>query len=623
MKTCPKCTGQWPDSERFCLECGTPLPDALPVSAPTASGKSSNKKLVLVLVSILVAVTWAAGGVIAVLLLSGDSSGEHSGKQPSDVEDTDEDSQDGGETQPSLPAYATLFRDGKLYRVEFDTYKEMLITDQTGDWNGEMIYGVVATPDSRYVLFPGPATKGEESTDLRLRSLENLEEPYVVVDTKVSEYVVSTNSDTVLYLREDGEFYRYSISAGSRELIHSNVSNYQCSPDCQDIIFRVVEDPDTWQSSHYRIVDGNFGNIMLMPKARSSWYSDDLSLLLYIESEETPGYSQRLYRLDEQGNSTYIDDNVERVWEFDNHTYYYLKVTSGMRFADLLVDDSGDRRIYDTILNTLESYSSAQVYDLYYYDGHDSVRLAAGILDAQNISNQRGAMMYQYAGSGVSVSVSELAAQFDITYDAYEMIEFILDNHCSYGIVVDQRIFELPLTNVWDASFNEEMTRLAVVANWDDEEYFGDIYLLEYNGTSLGEARLLAHEADDAQFQGDELFYLSNGDLYVGSQSERVAKDALGTAYMPDGDLILVGYNADEDKETYSLGLYQNGQVINIIDGLENIYPLGGGVVLLHKPDDWYGYYYRGQVKEIAESLEDICEFRFGGPGEIYLYWPE
>ena len=595
MKFCPQCGAQQQDEAAFCTQCSaalevnsapaaeTPAAQA-PAAAPAPAAKKPLPKNLIAIIAGVLALVIVAGIVIACL-------------------------------PGSDPVYGVYYKDGEIYITDFESEEPVLLTDDLGSWSNGVLSAVVMTQDGKYVLYPDEVERGDKSVTIFFRETLDPEADSVKMAAKVTEYFVADDSDTVIYLTEKGELCRYSLSSEESETIAKNVKNYDCSEDGQNIFYETeTTKKDKTVRTAYRVLGGDIEESVELPKMYSYEYSEDLTVILYEEEHKETDKADKKYKtymIDENGEETVIDTEVENFWIMEDNSIYYRKSAKGQKLSKFIKNDTGET----VDMSVFDEYTIS-FYEFYKFDG-EAVLIADGLAGISCYSYEDAIFTYSIADKEGKVKLSELRENiYDISDAAWYVRENLQDGK---GIIAGDEAAKIEYDEIYRYGFSDDFDRIYIISEWDEEEDCGALYVADLDGANVGELEAVCEDVSSAMFIAGDLFYIQDDDLYIEGEDKAIAKDALGAMYAEETDTILVGYDRDEKDGTYAIGIY-DGEVTEICGKVNDIDLLESGMIVYEDDDDTYFYYVDGESVEIDDDIS-FRQIRIGGWGYLDLYW--
>ncbi len=596
MKFCSECGAQLEDNAVVCSACNAQLEEptaepAIAAEAPVSEAPSVKKPVMSKkLIGII------AGGLAVVILLGVLFACMGGG---------------------SDPVYGLYYKDGEVYLTDFESEEPILVTDDLGAWDSNVLDSMVMTPDGEYILFPDEIKSGDRHATLLIREATDPEADALKIASKVTRYFVADDSDTVIYLNADGDLCRYSISDEESEDIEKDVTSFSCSEDGQNILFRTEKTKnDKTTITYYRVLDGNIEEPTELPKWSNYDYSDDLTVIVYEEEHKANDKEDKKYKtymIDESGEEVQIDTQVAQIWIMEDNTVYYTKEGKAVKLSKYIKNDINDESLSTAILSILDSVEVTP-YEIYKYDGEPAL-LVENVMDATIRSYEEKIFTYVTLESSAKVKLSQLTDVGD--YDNvpnYVMAE--LEKAGKQGILVDDEAGALGIEDLYRYGFSEEYDRIYAITDWDAEENCGDLYVADLDGITVGDLEQVGSEVTSAQFCNGDLYYLADGDLYIEGEKKAVAKDSRGCMYLEDADMIIVAY--DWNDSAMALGVY-DGELVEIYDKIHDYSFMENGIVVYEDEDgDWF-YYKNGESLKLEDDIDEFVQIQVGG--YAYINW--
>lgn len=591
MITCPNCKGSLNDNARFCAYCGAALqavpiqtepeteqpesdavqiaperteentvysgnsfvnPAPAPKTEPKKKGKAGKVVLFsllgLLLLGILIAVS-----VFAVNLIINSSS-------------------------EKVPEYTLFCQDSELYYWDFDkngpvrVSRQILEEDISSDKLSffaeySLPYKCRINSDGDRLFYPDKNESIEDFDDgynLYYRDPNKLTEQPVKVDSDITSYDITSDGNTVIYVKNGG-LYKLNIKNNIKDKLSSDCGEFLLSSDGKRILFNIDGD-------FYVIIDGRQKELICSNAEKLNYCDDDITLLYYtvdgclykheigktrqkiasdiekvIEiSENGKIYYLRSYKTDfslidyldddmaesdkkqkaptappalpEEPTRPYSDDYEDpeeffaALEEFNvaYAEYIRLRTEHNQKYNEYqeLLDEYLEVKYRNEIREELknEKYSHT-FYALYYFDGTNETKVSDKITD-QFISVYFKEK-HDIVGCSVSSSEPEKLKMSYLFSDHYydsashlrEYIGKAFTDGKEYKLLIDRNVVEFEHEDAYGYTISDGGNVIYYKSNFDDEKSVCDIYKVTVKDGKLGKAELLDSEVLDVLLQ--------------------------------------------------------------------------------------------------------------------------
>lgn len=459
----------------------------------------------------------------------------------------------------------------------------------------------------------------------------DLKKSYPIAEDGISQYKISSDGKTVLYLTDSHEFYVKKFGKEAEKIDESVASHFQIDDDFETAVYKN-------------------GNVLYKCKAggKPEVISTDVYSLLQIYEDGTVYYTKQPEGVQSTGFSLadyFIDDLLESdknikepVFPECPDRYDYAtadEYSAAMEvYREAMTVYQEESRIYQDKLkrdevrerlktignDTAESY---ELIPIYYFDGKKETLVAKSSGMPSQISSKYPFLVFS-AKSGKSSHVVNrdklLMSEFKDPSEIYNKISLILremqflsdlngesdasptEKYVAYG----KDVYELGLSKITDAAFSKDGKTLFLVdgsTKLGSSHGVGPLYSLPTRQTGTYSPPALLDtdvKSYDLFTTDDNCVYFKNvqsdaGDLYV--DGKKVKSDVYTNAckYAEKSDALFFLTDWDKEQKCGTLMMYQNGSVRTIA---ENVYTYvttdRGSVVLL---TDYEGEKKQGMLK--------------------------
>lgn len=648
---CKNCGTQIADNAQFCPNCGT-AQDIKPVNIQQPNSKEYkkprkiNKKIIAVIAALMVVVSVVSFVVVPLI---------------------------DGILHPAKNSFITYVKDDELYINYSDDFSPQQLTKKYVlnsyyyfDSDEYACSNMEYYPEIKRIFFPDRVEDVDSDysaigMSLYYADLKKKDEPIepVKVDSLITDYVISDDGNKVYYLNANGGLYSSDLQTNTK--LAENVSSFFVDKDNNRISY-FIHHSDTEKSDLYTIVPGESAHKVAEDIDSEEYSSEDGNVICFISGNKlyvtVNGNSPKEITSCEEGEwirDCYADNagNVVYSRYIDIYTKDYidddlLAADNKIEYPDWTDEDYDakrdkyyEKKARDDIRTDLDDDALLRCYDLYYYDGSKSEKIAQHIDNIWEIDD--GFVYFD------SYTVNDIGRiKFSEVYNSvsdksiYGFREYIkskvLGNSIKSNVLINKTVNEIDEQRTLDnasgylgyiSKLNNDKTELYYMT--EDTELTGTVYKVAVNGDKLGQATKLYSDVcsfcinesgqlityrDPIKTGTDEYYSndLYSADLYI--DDKKIDTDVtVGTAYLigpstrnysmltDDGTLFYM--TSCTENRVYTLKQYDGKTSTTVASDVIGFYPVGKDMVYYitsYNDDSGDLYFWNGKETAFIDS---------------------
>ena len=497
----------------------------------------------------------------------------------------------------------------------------------------------------------------DDGIRLYYRNLNKPEKEPVYIDEDIVSYVVSEDSDIVLYLQDGGGLYLYNIKSETKEKIGSSVENYEMSPDGKKLVF-INEDGGIFFKQTNKDAE-----IMAEYASNLAYVTKDISAIYYEK-----GYSLYKFNIGADEPELIAEDINEVIKVYETGEIYYTKdnaitssawdfITDDMKEADDKIvrpeypdieypsifspSYKTEKKEYDRVMSVYEAakdlydekanrdkyraeFTDMYVRDFdafYYYDGSEEILVSPALSSTPTVSQISPVAIFSEYSFSKKIPFSDFLSIYRYQLDFDDVLRKLEDYYC-----VSSNASVLDMADKVSISMNPSGTAvLYSEKNESSSDY--DLYRLPVLNGDFGEAEVYSENTSGLQskFLADDIItYVNDTELYV--NKELIASDASRyyMAYNEETNQLLYYTNWDSNDNYGTLNVYKNGQSTKISEFVSEFYVLSNGnIMYLYDCNQYHNgsvrIFENGQSTEIDTDVSGLVSpYSIRYKGEVF-----
>ena len=670
MIICPNCKNQLEDGTLFCSNCGTKIESAPVEAAPVqAAAPATDVKASVVNAlnaakdsidlektkSFIKSKTFikAAIAVVALIVVLSIVISIFAGAKA-----------------PNSIVYAA---DGDYYFVNLSKLKPTEIDDADTSFQ--------ITKDEKYLFFLGDIdyVNDTESGTLYRKEIKS-KDAAIEIDDDVTRFECSEDGKYVTYLTNDGKLYQSNIKES--EKVDNDIRTFFTTFNGKKVAY--LDDDNNLYVKQYgkdkEKVDSKVTNLYYADEKLKEFYyqrEDDLCKITVGKDRVKISSEAEVVHVYENGDCFYTKSDVKSVslWDYveddmaskdkdfeepeypDYDDYYpdysdygyqnYDAYRAAYEEADLKYEEARDKyyELQDEWYevenrNELrerlkESEIETTTYELYFYNGSKSTKIASDIADVVEYSYEKAVLLYalQKGDDVTKLKMSKIESYYDVEDHVEDA-----DYEAEYYLVNEAKSAKTSLkSDIGNITISADGAKIFYLADIEEGEYDeddnwtpsnGTLYEAKISGTKIKSEKKVAKDVNDYDVtEKNKLIYYTDyeDETYTMYYDGKKISDDVDYGFESEKGDIYYYTDRDEDTNLATLNIVKGGKGKTIANDVSSIrFTPKGTLAVLHDfdSDDNEGtlsIYKGSKLKKVAEEVSYIAyvSYRFD---EWYAY---
>ncbi len=577
-----------------------------------------------------------------------------------------------GGNKSSSENYDPLYiKDGELYYTDFSMEEPIELTSRLAQDLEDYQFSYMGYRFSNFtslnekgdrLFFPDKVDISAEGAPLFYIDLDKKDAEAVKVDSDITAYSINPAGTKIVYLKgEDGNLYISDLE--EKEKIASDVVEFATTEDLKKICYQKEDNLYLWQ-------EGEDGVKLASDITYIAYTNEDMSVVGYIKDEnlymhtvdtdEKVKVDSDIYttlRIYETGEMYYVKENVTEKamidyvdddmaaadaataepvypeypeypswWDYDTNEEYYAAVDAyDVAWEEYLVKEEEYYAAYEAYYevmwrNELRTYLQDATmemtdYELYYYNGTESVKVCENIADAFNYGGSYDMpLIYVYISEETNVPKVQLS-EIEYYDEVYYQVQDAMASGGTPYLVSGAKITPVDAEPVDTIRINADGTEIYFRAEVSEKDE-GDLYKAKIKDGEVADKELIDSDVSfRVQIVNDnDVVYFKDlneekytGDLYL--NGEEIEYDVYYYSIAGQDGAILYYGDWDEEDDCGTLYRYEKGEAEKIGDEIYNYtFNADGDILFLNDYSEkrYTGTLYLYKKGEAVKIDEDI-----------------